>query len=65
VNRWREPSEVPASTALSDCMSKALKKRGFRFVGSTICYSLLQATGMINDHLVDFFRHPGPRSRQP
>ena len=65
VNRWRDASEVPASTALSDRMSKALKKRGFRFVGSTICYSLLQATGMINDHLVDCFRHPGPRSRQP
>jgi DNA-3-methyladenine glycosylase I len=65
VNRWREPSEVPASTALSDRMSKALKKRGFRFVGSTICYSLLQATGMINDHLVGCFRHPGRRPRQP
>ena len=63
VNRWREPSEVPASTALSDRMSKALKKRGFRFVGSTICYSLLQATGMVNDHLVGCFRHPGVRSR--
>jgi DNA-3-methyladenine glycosylase I len=60
-NRWRSQAEVPASTALSDRMSKALKKRGFRFVGSTICYSLLQATGMINDHLVDCFRHGGPR----
>jgi len=48
---------VPASTELSDRMSKALKKRGFRFVGTTICYSLLQATGMINDHLVGCFRH--------
>ncbi len=57
LNRWREPSEVPASTALSDRMSKALKQRGFRFVGTTICYSLLQATGMINDHLVACFRH--------
>jgi DNA-3-methyladenine glycosylase I len=57
VNRWREPSDVPASTALSDRMSKALKQRGFRFVGTTICYSLLQATGMINDHLVTCFRH--------
>jgi DNA-3-methyladenine glycosylase I len=57
LNRWREPSDVPASTALSDRMSKALKKRGFRFVGTTICYSLLQATGMINDHLVGCFRH--------
>ena len=57
VNRWRERSEVPASTPLSDGMSKAMKKRGFRFVGTTICYSLLQATGMINDHLVGCFRH--------
>ncbi|AGG90735.1 DNA-3-methyladenine glycosylase I [Rhodanobacter denitrificans] len=60
-NRWRRPAEVPASTALSDRMSKALKKRGFRFVGSTICYSLLQATGMIDDHLVGCFRHGGSR----
>jgi DNA-3-methyladenine glycosylase I len=56
VNRWRSPSEVPASTPLSDRMSKALKKRGFRFVGTTICYSLLQATGMIDDHLAGCFR---------
>jgi DNA-3-methyladenine glycosylase I len=56
-NRWRSPADVPASTELSDRMSKALKKRGFRFVGSTICYSLLQATGMVNDHLVGCFRH--------
>lgn len=56
-NRWHEPSDVPASTELSDRMSKALKKRGFRFVGTTICYSLMQATGMINDHLVGCFRH--------
>ena len=57
VNAWRDRSEVPASTPLSDRMSKELKKRGFRFVGTTICYSLLQATGMINDHLVGCFRH--------
>lgn len=56
-NRWREQGEVPASTELSDRMSKALKKHGFRFVGTTICYSLMQATGMINDHLVECFRH--------
>jgi len=60
-NRWRSQGEVPASTALSDRMSRALKKRGFRFVGSTICYSLLQATGMIDDHLVGCFRHGGSR----
>jgi DNA-3-methyladenine glycosylase I len=57
VNRWQEPGDVPASTPLSDRMSKALKQRGFRFVGTTICYSLLQATGMVNDHLVGCFRH--------
>lgn len=56
-NRWHTSGEVPASAGLSDRMSKAMKKRGFRFVGSTICYSLLQATGMINDHLVGCFRH--------
>ena len=56
-NRWKDRSEVPASTPLSDRMSKELKKRGFRFVGTTICYSLMQATGMVNDHLVGCFRH--------
>lgn len=57
INRWKTSGEVPARTELSDRMSKAMKKRGFRFVGSTICYSLLQATGMINDHLAGCFRH--------
>jgi DNA-3-methyladenine glycosylase I len=57
VNRWHEQGEVPATTALSDRMSKALAKRGFRFVGSTICYAFMQATGMVNDHLVSCFRH--------
>jgi DNA-3-methyladenine glycosylase I len=57
VNHWHDKSDVPPSTPLSDRMSKALKKRGFRFVGSTICYSLLQATGMVNDHLIGCFRH--------
>ena len=56
-NRWKERSEVPATTPLSDRMSKALKKRGFRFVGSTICYAFMQATGMVNDHLTTCFRH--------
>jgi DNA-3-methyladenine glycosylase I len=60
-NHWRSQGEVPASTALSDRMSKALKKRGFRFVGTTICYSLLQATGMVDDHLVGCFRYGGRR----
>jgi len=56
-NRWAAMSEVPARTTESDAMSKALLKRGFRFVGSTICYAYMQATGMVNDHLVDCFRH--------
>lgn len=57
VNRWRSASQVPASTVQSDAMSKALKKQGFGFVGSTICYAFMQATGMVNDHLVSCFRH--------
>jgi DNA-3-methyladenine glycosylase I len=56
-NRWRTPRQVPASTPESDAMSKDLKKRGFRFVGATICYAFMQATGMVNDHLVTCFRH--------
>src|SRR4051794_29365268 len=56
-NRWRTAVDVPASTAESDAMSKALRKRGFRFVGSTICYAFMQATGMVDDHLVGCFRH--------
>ena len=56
-NTWRSRSDVPATTPASDRMSKALKKRGFRFVGSTICYAFMQATGMVNDHLVECFRH--------
>ncbi len=55
--------EVPARTAESDAMSKDLKRRGFRFVGSTICYAFMQATGMVNDHLVDCFRHAELRPR--
>jgi len=56
-NCWRTMSEVPASTAESDAMSKALVKRGFKFVGSTICYAFMQAVGMVNDHTTDCFRH--------
>jgi DNA-3-methyladenine glycosylase I len=56
-NRWRTMKEVPASTPESDAMSKDLKQRGFRFVGSTICYAFMQATGLVNDHLVTCFRH--------
>ena len=56
-NRWRTQIEVPAATPLSERISKELRKRGFRFVGSSICYALLQATGMVNDHLITCFRH--------
>jgi DNA-3-methyladenine glycosylase I len=56
-NSWRSRQEVPTWTAESDAMSKDLKRRGFTFVGSTICYALMQATGMVNDHLVGCFRH--------
>ena len=51
-NRWRTMKQIPASTKISDALSKALKQRGFTFVGSTICYAHMQATGMVNDHLV-------------
>ena len=56
-NRWVSMEEVPAKTAQSDAMSAELKKRGFKFVGSTICYAFMQATGMVNDHLLACFRH--------
>jgi DNA-3-methyladenine glycosylase I len=56
-NAWRELAEVPASTPLSDRISRDLKQRGFKFVGSTIIYAHMQATGMVNDHLIDCFRH--------
>jgi len=56
-NRWRTPKSVPASTPESVTMSRELKKRGFKFVGSTICYAFMQATGMVNDHLVGCYRH--------
>ncbi len=54
--RWKLQADVPAKTALSDALSKDLVDRGFKFVGSTICYSFMQATGMINDHLINCFR---------
>jgi DNA-3-methyladenine glycosylase I len=56
-NRWRRMADVPARTAESDAMSRDLQRRGFKFVGSTICYALMQATGMVNDHLVTCPRH--------
>ena len=57
VNRWRTHGEVPARTAESDAMSRALLKRGFSFVGSTICYAFMQAVGMVNDHAANCFRY--------
>jgi DNA-3-methyladenine glycosylase I len=56
-NSWNSMKDVPARTDESDAMSKDLKRRGFTFVGSTICYAFMQAVGMVNDHLVDCFRH--------
>lgn len=56
-NHWKNIKQVPAKTAISDEMSKDLKKRGFSFVGSTICYAFMQAVGMVNDHTIDCFRH--------
>ena len=56
-NAWRSPSDVPASTPESDAMSNELKRRGFKFAGTTICYALMQATGMVNDHTINCFRH--------
>jgi DNA-3-methyladenine glycosylase I len=64
-NAWRSISEVPAKTAESDALSRDLAARGFKFVGSTICYAFMQATGMVNDHVIDCFRYSvvrvGPR----
>lgn len=62
-NAWPSLKAVPARTQESDAMSKDLKRRGFRFVGSTICYAFLQATGMVNDHLIKCFRHAELRPR--
>jgi DNA-3-methyladenine glycosylase I len=63
VNRWKSSRRVPAHTLESDAMSKDLKRRGFRFVGSTICYAFMQATGMVNDHAADCIRRV-PHRRQ-
>ena len=66
-NAWKSIKEVPAKTPESDAMSKDLKRRGFKFVGSTICYAFMQAVGMVNDHLVECFRHTqlSRTARQP
>ncbi|MEQ8223374.1 MAG: DNA-3-methyladenine glycosylase I [Candidatus Eremiobacterota bacterium] len=57
INRWERLEEIPASSKESDSMSKDLKKRGFTFIGTTICYAFMQAAGMVNDHLVNCFRY--------
>ena len=57
VNTWRTLADVPAETAESRAMSKELKRRGFRFVGPTICYAFMQACGLVNDHTMDCFRY--------
>jgi DNA-3-methyladenine glycosylase I len=66
-NRYRRLEDLPANTPESDAMSKDLKKRGFKFVGSTICYAFMQAVGMVNDHVISCYRHqqlsPAPNRR--
>ena len=57
-NKWKSLRQIPAKTKISDAMSKQLFRDGFKFVGSTICYAHMQATGMVNDHLISCFRHP-------
>jgi DNA-3-methyladenine glycosylase I len=61
VNRWRTLNEVPVRTAESDALSRDLTRRGFTFVGSTICYAFMQAVGLVNDHAIDCFRYPKRR----
>ena len=56
-NKWKALKDIPATTPESDTISKALKKRGFKFVGSTICYAFMQSAGLVNDHLISCFRH--------
>ncbi|MFN3980238.1 MAG: DNA-3-methyladenine glycosylase I [Caldilinea sp.] len=58
VNHWRSLRELPAQTPQAQAMSKDLKRRGFTFVGPTICYAFMQACGLVNDHIIDCFRHP-------
>ena len=64
INRWNAFGKIPARTAESDALSADLKRRNFRFVGTTICYAFMQAVGMVNDHLVDCYRYPSLRSRR-
>jgi DNA-3-methyladenine glycosylase I len=62
LNRWRSLRDIPARTAESDALSRDLLGRGFKFVGSTICYAFMQAVGLVNDHSVDCFRAPNPKT---
>lgn len=63
VNRWQTSQQVPARTSDSDALSRDLLQRGFKFVGSTICYAFMQAVGMVNDHTIDCFRHAAVSKR--
>lgn len=65
VNRFGSEEEVPASTPASEKLSSDLRRRGFTFVGPVVCYSLMQAVGMVNDHVTGCFRHPGRADRRP
>ena len=65
TNRWSALRPAPARTPASDAMSKGLVRRGFRFVGPTICYAFMQAVGMVNDHQTDCFRHEAIRKLPP
>lgn len=60
INQWRTDKQVPVTTEISDALAKDLKKRGFKFVGSTICYAFMQACGMVNDHTMQCNKHPSP-----
>jgi len=64
-NAWRTPRQIPAHSLQSDALSKDLKRRGFNFVGSTICYAFMQAVGMVNDHTVNCFRHTELAGKRP
>ena len=64
-NGWKTAKQVPARTPVSDALSKDLMRRGFRFVGSTICYAFMQSTGMVNDHVVTCFRYPQLTAAKP
>lgn len=65
TNHWKATSEIPTTTKESDAMSKSLKKKGFKFVGSTICYAFMQAVGMVNDHITTCYRHNEIKKAKP